>query len=448
MTNRGQTSIATRLAAACVAIALLAVLIVLGLAIALGSHDIDAMITERRVSLTETLHSNAAATYNTGSPGWSDADLQPALDIATRNGTSAAILDTHGKIVASTIPHPLAAPDAQRTPITVDHRRVGTLVVQFNGRGLVASADRLRSSLEHAVVGAAGIAALLALAAALVLARRLSHPMSRLTLAATSMSHGDRAARVGTVAGAPRELHDLATAFDEMADAVDKHEQLRRDLVADTAHELRTPIAVLQANCEALIDGVVPQSGDQLESLHEEVLRLAGLVDDLQSLASADAAGLTLKRVPCDLAALTDVALDALAATFAAAELTVTRRLQVAIVDGDPVRLHQVITNVLTNAVKFTPPGGHIDVQLGHVGGSAELRVTDDGVGIPAADQPRIFDRFWRGSNAESTPGSGVGLAIVSELIRAHRGDVRVQSESETGTTVVLSLPLADPVSV
>lgn len=432
------------MAFAFVAMALLAVGIVLVLAVALGGRDIDVMVQERRADLTETLRTNAAATYNTGSPGWSDVDLRPALELAAHSGTNAAVLDARGTVVASTIINPSHVPDAQRRPLVIGDRRIGTLVVSFNGRGLVASADRLRTSLDRAFVGAAGLAALAALILALILARRLALPMSQLTAAARSMSRGDRSVRVGRMPRAPREVNEVAMAFDGMADAVAQQEKLRRDLVADMAHELRTPVAVLQANCEALLDGVVPHTREQTASLHEEVLRLAGLVNDLQSLASADAAALALHPAPCDLAVLVELALDALTSTLAAADLTVTRRLEAAVIEGDPVRLHETITNVLTNAQKFTAPGGRIDVELTKGGSIATLRIADTGIGIPEPDRAHIFERFWRGRNSENIPGTGIGLAVVAELVRAHSGTVVVDSQVGLGTTVTLEFPLAE----
>jgi signal transduction histidine kinase len=441
--TRGQTPVALRLALAFVALALVAVGIVLAFAVALGGRDINAMIQERRDDLTATLRTNAAATYNTGKRGWSNVDLRPALGLAKQSGTNAAVLDANGHIVASTISDPSNVPTAQRSPIMSGSRRIGTLVVSFNDRGLVASAHRLRTSLDHAFVGAAALGALLAFILALLVARRLTRPMTKLTEAAQSMSEGDRSVRVGQVPHAPRELHELAEAFDAMADSVAHQEKLRRNLVSDSAHELRTPVAVLQANCEALLDGVVPHTVEQTASLHEEVLRLAGLVDDLQSLASADAAALALNAVPCDLAVLVDVALDAMASSFAAAGLTVTKNLETVMVDGDPVRLHQVITNLLTNAQKFTPAGGRIDVDLRKAEGTATLRISDTGIGIPEEDRTQIFERFWRGHNAETASGTGVGLAVVAELVRAHHGTIAVESEVGIGTTMVLEFPLA-----
>ena len=164
-------------------------------------------------------------------------------------------------MVASTLTRPEhASADSYAVPLILRGQRIGTLLVRFSSSGgLAASADRLRTSLARAVIGAA-LAAVLALLVALVVSRRISRPVTRLIESARARGRGDRQARVGTVAGAPAELRELAATFDQMADNLDAQERLRQDLVADVAHELRTPVAVLQANTEALLDGIVPHT--------------------------------------------------------------------------------------------------------------------------------------------------------------------------------------------
>ena len=226
-----------------------------------------------------------------------------------------------------------------------------------------------------------------------------------------------------------------------MAGTVDRQEQIRRNLVADVAHELRTPIAILQAGHEALLDGVAEPTPAELGSLRDEVLRLARMVGDLQTLAAADAAALNLARQPCDLADLAAAAADSLARRFEAAGITLDRRLAASPVLADPHWLHQVITNLLTNALKFTPAGGHVTISARRSGGQAVLRVTDTGAGIPADDLPRIFDRFWRGQQSAQVSGSGIGLAVAAELARAHGGWLAARSELGHGTEMTLTLP-------
>ena len=174
------------------------------------------------------------------------------------------------------------------------------------------------------------------------------------------MRDGDRQARVGHIKGAPAELAELATTFDAMAESLAGQEQLRQDLVADVADELRTPLAVLQANCEALLDGVVEHTPAQTASLHEEVVRLGRIVDDLQRLAAAKAAAVQLILEPCDLAEIAEAAGETWETRFSLAGLEFTRKLEPAVVEADAGRIHQVIANLLSNALKFTPRGGEV----------------------------------------------------------------------------------------
>ena len=262
-----------------------------------------------------------------------------------------------------------SAPERQMAVFAHGHR-VGQVIVRFTRSGLRGADETLRADLWRAIAGAAGLAALLALLVALGVSRRITSPVTRLIGVARATGRGDRTARVGDVRG-PGELRDLAIAFDQMADSLARQETVRRNLVADVAHELRTPIAVLQASHEALLDGVAEPTPAQLTSLRDEVLRLARMVDGLQRLASAEAAALQLTLVPCDMAAIAAAAVDSLAATFDAADISVECRLTEVQILGDPGRLHEVIVNLLTNAVKFTPAGGRVTVETGPHGNRA-----------------------------------------------------------------------------
>jgi two-component system, OmpR family, sensor histidine kinase BaeS len=167
------------------------------------------------------------------------------------------------------------------------------------------------------------------------------------------------------------------------------------------------------------------------------------MVDDLQTLAAADAATLQLSLRRCDLAEVTAAAAGSLVGRFEAAGLAVRQQLAPAWVMADPRWLHQVITNLLTNALKFTPAGGQVTIQSRTAGASAVLQVTDTGAGIPADELPHIFERFWRGRQAAQTSGSGIGLAVAAELARAHGGQLTVASEPGRGTEMTLTLPAA-----
>ena len=425
---RGQGTVGLRLALAFIAVAVLAVALVAVLAVLFTDRDISALIQQRRVDLTNSLAAGAISTYNTGQLGWDDVDLDPALKRADSDGAQAAVLDDQGLLVASTLTDPRSLGGIIRRPLITGGQRIGTLLVRFTGQGLTASADHLRASLVRAVIGAAGLAAVLALLAAVLVSRRITRPVTRLIESARAMGRGDRRARVGQIADAPAELRELAAAFDQMADSLTAQEQLRRNLVADVAHELRTPVAVLQANTEALLDGLVAHTPEQTASLHEEAKRLGQMVEDLQTLAAAEAAALQLSRQPCDLAQIAAEEADDWDASFAAAGVSFSRRLESAPVLADPVRLHQIITNLLSNALKFTPPGGQVRISLSPGGGKARLEVSDTGPGISPDDQPHVFDRLWRGADAAQTAGSGIGLAVAAELARAHEGSIDLAS--------------------
>jgi two-component system sensor histidine kinase BaeS len=317
---------------------------------------------------------------------------------------------------------------------------VGTVLTRFTSAGLAGADHALQAALLRAIAGAAGLAALLALITALVIARRITGPVGRIIAVTRAMSRGERSARVGPVRGTG-ELRELATAFDGMADTLDRQEQLRRDLVADVAHELRTPVAILQAGHEALLDGVAEPSPQQLASLRDEVLRLGRMVADLQELAAADAASLQLTLRECDLSAIAADAIDSLAGRFESAGIAVRRGLQPAAVRADRRWLHQIVTNLLTNALKFTPAGGTVTIETAPAEGGVALTVSDTGIGIPPDELPHIFDRFWRGRQAAQTSGSGIGLAVAAELARAHGGKLTARSEPGRGAAMTLTLP-------
>lgn len=431
-----------RLALAFLAVALAALALLAILTAVMAEGDISAISAQRRSELTSAVAVAAGAAWDrTGS--WAGADLSPVLDLAAQRGAYLLVRDQAGTVVASSPGFGArSAAQQDRAPVTARGHRVGEVVARFTRGGLSSTDQALRGDLLRAIAGAAGLAALLALVTGVAVARPIARPVERIIFTARAMAAGQHAVRVGRVRG-PAALRELGSAFDHMADTLDWEEQLRRDLVADVAHELRTPVAVLQAGHEAMLDGVTEPTPEQLTSLRDEVLRLARMVSDLQELAAADAAALHLSRARCDLASLAGEAADSLAGQFDAAGQRLGRDLRPAEVLGDSRWLHQVITNLLTNALKYTPPGGRVTISTGPSGASAVLRVTDTGVGIAADELPRIFDRFWRGRNATQTSGSGIGLAVAAELARVHGGRLTAESQPGQGTEMTLTLPRA-----
>ena len=243
----------------------------------------------------------------------------------------------------------------------------------------------------------------------------------------------------------PGELVELAGAFNSMAASLERHEQLRREMVADVAHELRTPVAILQAETEALVDGMSIPTPEALVSLHDESLRLGRMVQDLQTLASADAAGLSLERSEVDLAAVAARAADSLEDAVLFRRGPVGAPPLPAKVWADPSRLRQVVANLLANAAKFTPSGGTVSLVVDSDLRRARLEVADNGPGVPEDERERVFERFFRGSLGRRAGGSGIGLAVVKDLVEAHGGEVHLESPPVGGSRFVVLIPLATP---
>jgi two-component system sensor histidine kinase BaeS len=429
-----------RLSLAFVAVALSAVALLTVLTAAFAAADVDQLSQAQRSNLTRAM-SVVAATERSQASSWIRTDFKSVLDLAAKINADIQVSDKSGTPIADSPGFTTGTGTVDRVPIMLDGHRVGWLSARF-APGLGRNDSRLRAEFWRAIAGAAGLAALVALVVAIAMSRRITRPLVRLIETADAVGGGDRSARVGSVR-APTELMDLAETFDQMADALARQEQLRRYLVADVAHELRTPVAVLQAGHEALLDGVVQPTPAQLASLRDEVLRLARMVDDLQALAAAEAAALELTLMPGDLAEMAAAAADSLAGRFESSQITLERHLGRAPVRADSRWMHQVVTNLLGNSAKFTPAGGRVTLSTALDGDRATLSVSDTGVGIPADELPHIFERFWRGANPAGATGSGIGLAVVAEIVRGHNGDLAARSEPGRGTVIVVSLPRA-----
>ncbi len=260
--------------------------------------------------------------------------------------------------------------------------------------------------------------------------RQITRPLVDLTHASRQIAQGDLSVRVAVKSS--DEVGELTDTFNQMAASLEEQETLRRNLMADIAHELRTPLTGIQGAVEAMQDGVFPADAENLEALHAQVLLLNRLVDDLRTLANAEAGQLALEKAPVDLAELCRRQVSGL--QFQAAErsisLTVAAPPEPLLVDADSQRLNQVLLNLLDNALRHTPNGGAVAVNVHGSAAEVFVTVTDSGPGIPAAELPYVFDRFYRGDRSRSrvTGGTGLGLAIARQLVEAHGGRIWVDS--------------------
>lgn len=304
------------------------------------------------------------------------------------------------------------------------------------------------AAVENIIWLACGLAVLAAGALGLMFARRILGPVRALTSAARRVGAGDFDQRV-PVRGQD-ELGELAAAFNTMAEAIGRQEALRRRMAADIAHELRTPLAVIQANLEALLDGVRPLSADAVADIHKETRLLSRLVTDLRDLSLAEAGQLPLHKEPTDLDALarTSTARFTSRAEGKGVRLLVEDAKDLPRADADPDRIAQVLGNLLDNALRHTQQGGEVAVRLapGARQGEVQVTVRDTGPGIKAEHLPNVFKHFYRADEARSraTGGSGIGLAVVKQLVEAHGGRAWVESPPGQGASFGFVLPAAD----
>jgi len=268
--------------------------------------------------------------------------------------------------------------------------------------------------------------------------RQTAAPIGAVMEAADRVAGGDYAVRVTTSGSG--EVGRLVSSFNEMASRLQTNEEQRRSLLADIAHELRTPLSVIRGNVEGMIDGVYPRDNEHLAPILEETTVMNRLLDDLRTLAMAEAGALRLYREPTDAGALIDEVIAAHAPRASAAGVTLTQSVPaLPELEIDPVRVRQVLDNLLTNALRHTPPGGTIGILVAVAGPMVRFAVTDTGRGIPAEELPYVFDRFTKSADSG---GSGLGLAIVKSLVVAHAGEIWANSRPDQGTTITFTLPI------
>jgi signal transduction histidine kinase len=312
-----------------------------------------------------------------------------------------------------------------------------------NVLGLVQLPDPLISTARWVLLGlfAAGVAVLVALGNSL---RKTVLPFSNMLDAVGKIADGDFSARVPE--RGPREIRALAGAFNDMAARLEKNDEIRRHLLADVTHELRTPLTVIQGNLEGMLDGIYPADAAHIEPVLEETRLLSRVIDDLRTLALAESRslGLQLESVhPGELVNESAAAFSA-KADVASVRLTVELEESLPLVEADPTRVREVLSNLLSNALRYTPAGGQVSLSCREETGSPQrviFEVADSGPGIPAEDLPHVFERFYK--TGDST-GMGLGLAIARGLVEAHGGEIWAESREGKGTVIRFRLPASN----
>jgi len=267
--------------------------------------------------------------------------------------------------------------------------------------------------------------------------RNFATPVGDLIEAAGRVEAGGYDARVPE--RGPREMRSLAHAFNAMTARLEANESQRKQLLADVTHELRTPLTVMQGNVEALLDGVRPIDREHIATLLEETKVLARLIDDLRTLSLAESGALALHREPVELESIArDVARSFSDQAQRAGVTLGTSAEGPTAIDADPVRVREILTNLVSNALRYTPAGGTVRIEVRGAGGRVEVTVRDTGTGIAPDAVAGIFDRF---SKSTDSPGAGLGLAIAKGLVEAHGGTIRAESAPGQGTRIVFTLP-------
>lgn len=464
-----------RLAFTHLAVAVLAIVVVGVIVTYAGSRRFDSYLQQVQSKRNAAIVTALQSTYRSPD-GWDATAIYALSQVARVNNVDVAVFDPDGHLLFTVQGHHMgggmmnrggasASPQAtplrpadftiQSAPIAVQGGVVATADIYAAKGARAAAEDAYQSALTRNLVIAAVAAGALGLLVSLLVSRRITGPLEELTSAAADVSAGNLDVRV-----APRgddEVAALAGAFNAMADRLARDEQWRRDMTTDLSHELRTPLATIQSRVEALEDGILPPTPENLRVISEEVERLGRLLGALRSLNELESEDLSVEHQSLDLAELTAAAVDRHRPAFAVKGVELTEDLQPVVVLADRDRLLQVVGNLLDNALKFTPSGGHVSVRIdaldsagdsagaltGPAGPAARLVVADDGPGIDPIDLPFVFDRFYRGRGARGTAGAGLGLAICRGLVEAQGGSIVAEGETGGGARFTVLLPVA-----
>ncbi len=401
----------------------------------------------------QTAFVNELRAYYESNGSWQGVGVQimpAAADQPPERPLPFALADENGRII---LPNREFPPDtvvpadslADGVPLEVDGVQVGTVLVEAQpppprNPAEEAFAAQTNRALLLGALGATAVALVLAI----LMARTLTRPIQELSIASRQIAQGNLQQEVPV--RTQDELGDLAIAFNQMSRDLNHANQARRQMTADIAHDLRTPLTVLAGYLEAMEDGTLPPTPARLQMMGQEVDVLNRLVADLRTLSLADASQLTLHKEPVIINELLELVQAAFAHQAAQQQISLTVKTEDPLpeVTVDQARLRQALDNLISNALRYTPAGGAITLGAAPTGNDGvQISITDTGAGIPASDLPHIFDRFYRGdrSRQEGNGESGLGLAIARSLIIAHEGTIDVTSTPGEGTTFTISLP-------
>jgi signal transduction histidine kinase len=362
-----------------------------------------------------------------------------------------SIADTNGKVVLAGMDHrpgETVRPDQLKagTPIQVNDETVGILLLNTPPDKNPLEDEfirRLSGSIYLSAIGTIILAFMLGA----ILSRTITRPIRELTKATHDMAGGKFGQQVPV--RSRDEIGELAFSFNKMNDDLARSFNLRKQMTADIAHELRTPLSLIIGHAEAVHDGVLPASKENFEIIREEAERLEQLVNDLRTLSLADAGELSVDFQPVEINKLLGDVQSHYMVPFNQKHITLDLEPAPVILEAnlDPIRFSQVLTNILDNSLRYTPEGGRVDISTKQNGNQIEIAIQDSGDGVTAEDATHLFDRFYRADQSRTRDseagGSGLGLAIAKSIVEMHGGKIWAESEIDNGLKVIIQLPIS-----
>ena len=403
--------------------------------------------------------------YKGTEKGWSGAGIESIGVSALSNGIIVKVKDASGRMIWDATIHnngictSMLAHMAQNMssryanfeggyveasyPVINNFKQVGSVGIGYYGPYYFNDNDlAFINTINKMLIGVGIFSLLFALILGSIMAKRLSMPISRVIASTRQISKGYFDDRISDNSNT-KEIEQLTMTINDLAETLEKQEALRKRLSADVAHELRTPLATLQSHLEAMIDGIWNTDTERLKSCHEEIMRINRMVGDMERLARYECENLILNKTDFNVSGLIQNIMRNFETDFADKDIKTGFSGDEARINADRDKISQVMVNLISNALKYTPQGGSLEIQVKDCNKETEIVVSDAGMGIPPEDLPHIFERFYRADKSRNrmTGGSGIGLAIVKAIIEAHKGSVTVQSELNKGTGFAIILP-------
>ena len=461
--------ISAQLAAGFAFIVLITVAVISITANGLISHQFEQYVAQQRKMSSEQLAQSLSFQYHAEDGTWNVDYIHGLGMYALKDGYLIRLSDAEGQVIWDAENHDMTlchqimqdirTQMSQRRPdldgnfttyrydLKQNDEVIGYLDVSYYSPYYLNESDvRFLDSLNRILLVVGICAAVAAAAAGAVLAKSLSVPLLKVTEMTRKISEGDYGMRLENGNRQTQELVELSSAVNHMAESLERQETLRRRLTSDVAHELRTPVANVSLNLEMMLDEVWEPTKDRLQSCYEELGRISGIISDLEKLRQMEAENMNLELEPVNLLELAQAVETAFEPDLKKKKLTCEVSGEAAAVMGDQRRLHQVIFNLVSNAVKYSTEGGSIQIRVKQEKHKAVLIVEDQGIGMAEEELPLIFERFYRTdlSRSRKSGGAGIGLAIVKAIVQAHQGTVTVTSKVGCGSRFTVTLPAGE----